>query len=211
LIVIAIDGPAGAGKTTVARAVAAALGFKHVDTGGMYRAVALLSLERGVDPSDGSALEEICRQVDIWAVDGEVAIGGRDVSELVRRPDVTQIVSVVAAHPEVRSQMTRSQRSMAQSVDVVMEGRDIGSVVFPDADLKIFLTASLEERSRRRSAESGGDPAEVQRLILQRDSADEGRDASPLAVAQGAIEVDSTGRSIDDVVAEIQRSLEDIR
>jgi cytidylate kinase len=211
LTVIAIDGPAGAGKTTVARAVAAALGFKHVDTGGMYRAVALLSLERGVDPSDGSALEEICRQVDIWAVDGEVAIDGRDVSELVRRPDVTQIVSVVAAHPEVRSQMTRSQRSMAQSVDVVMEGRDIGSVVFPHADLKIFLTASLEERSRRRSAESGVDPAEVQRLILQRDSADEGRDASPLSVAQGAIEVDSTGRSIDDVVAEIQRSLEDIR
>jgi len=211
LTVIAIDGPAGAGKTTVARAVAAALGFKHVDTGGMYRAVALLALERRVDPSDGSALEEICRQVDIWAVGGEVTIDGRDVSELVRRPDVTEIVSVVAAHPQVRSQMTRLQRSMAHSVDVVMEGRDIGSVVFPDADLKVFLTASLEERSRRRSAESGVNPAEVQRLILQRDSADEEREASPLAVAEGAIEVDSTGRSIDDVVAEIQRSLEDIR
>lgn len=207
MTVIAIDGPAGAGKTTVARAVAAALGFKHVDTGGMYRAIALLALERGIAPEDAVALQEISRQVDIFAADGVVMIDGRDVSDRVRQPDVTQIVSLISAHPEVRAEMTSLQRELASGNDVVMEGRDIGSVVFPDADLKVFLTASLEERARRRSAESGDDPREIERLIRERDSADEEREASPLAVADGATEVDSTGRTVDEVVAEIRQAL----
>lgn len=208
MTVVAIDGPAGAGKTSVATAVAEALGFEHIDTGGMYRAVALLAIESSIDPSDGERLAEVCRENEVRAVGGKVLIGGRDVTTRVRERDVTGLVSVVAAQREVREEMTAAQRALAGEANVVMEGRDIGSVVFPDADVKIYLTASLEERARRRSAESGDDPREVQLSLGSRDTADSARDISPLAVPEDALFIDSTGRSIGDVVSDICREVE---
>lgn len=211
MTIVAIDGPAGAGKTSVATAVASALGFKHIDTGGMYRAVALMAIESAIDPSDGERLAEMCRRTPPRATDGEVLIGERDVTIRVREPDVTEIVSLVSAQTEVRQEMTMAQRALARGVDVVMEGRDIGSVVFPDADVKVYLTASLEERARRRSAESGDDPREIQLSIHTRDTADSDRDVSPLTIPDDAVVIDSTGRSITDVVTEIRAQVEQKR
>lgn len=211
MTVVAIDGPAGSGKSTVAKAVAERLGFAHIDTGGMYRAVTLLALEGAVDPTDGERLGEISRQVDIKAVEGMITIGGRDVSGRVRDPDVTELVSVVAAHPPVRHEMTAMQRRLASEEDVVMEGRDIGSVVFPDAEVKIFLTASMDERVQRRAAETGEDPDHIRDTIASRDTADSERETSPLARPEGAILIDSTGRSIEEVVSEVVRAVEAAR
>lgn len=210
MTVLAIDGPAGSGKSTVAKAVANRLGWAHIDTGGMYRALALLAIEVGVDPADGERLAEISRQVDISAIDGTVTVGSRDVSNRVREPDVTEMVSQVSAHPAVRAEMTARQRQLAGNRDVVMEGRDIGSVVFPEAEVKVFLTASLEERVRRRAAETGEDPAELLVSMGSRDAADTRRAASPLARSKEALLLDSTGRSIEDVVSEVVVVVESI-
>lgn len=205
---VAIDGPAGAGKSTVARAVAESLGWRYVDSGALYRAIALATVERGVDPADHDAVGEIAEAAEV-DVDGRVVrLDGRDVSERVRDPDVTRLVSQVAAQPRVRAALLDKQRAFAVAGDVVIEGRDIGTVVAPDAEVKVFLTASVAERARRRAlqlglGEDGATLGEVARSISDRDAADAGRDLSPLLQADDAHVVDTTGLSLDEVVARI--------
>jgi cytidylate kinase len=202
--VIAIDGPAGSGKSTVAKAVAARLGVAHLDTGAMYRAVALAALRRGVDPGDEDAVARVAREADV-VVDDTVRVDGVDATADIRGPEVSRAVSAVAANPEVRREMVRRQRTWAQFRDgAVVEGRDIGSVVFPEADLKVYLTASDETRARRRAEEGGDvDYDAVVADIARRDKVDSTRGASPLVVAEGARVIDTTGRSVDEVVQEV--------
>ena len=189
-MVIAIDGPAGAGKSTVARAVADALGFTYLDTGAMYRAVALARL-RGEE------------HADVAFVDGHVTLDGEDVSGQIRTPEVSEEASRVAAERSVRERMVDRQRELLSTGDWVAEGRDIGSVVAPQAEVKVFLTADPRERAVRRAKELGADPEQILREVNERDERDTTRAESPLVKAEGAREVDTTGRSIDDVVAEI--------
>lgn len=208
MTVIAIDGPAGAGKTTIARGVADALGWDYVDTGAMYRAITLGALRRGVDPADASAVERVAREAKIVSAGRTISLDGEDVSEAIRTADVTRSVPVVAAHAGVRASLVELQREAARTRDVVMEGRDIGSVVVPDAPVKVFLTASLEERARRRTGELGLEPsrdglAGMEARIAERDAADSTREASPLQRAPDAIEIDTTGRSIEDITRAI--------
>lgn len=201
--VIAIDGPAGAGKSTAARAVADWLGLTYVDTGALYRALALAALEAGVEPDDPHGLVSIAEGAGIRLDRNRVLLGDRDVTDRIRTPDVTAIVSEVAAHPAVRRSMLDRQRRMAAAGGVVMEGRDIGTAVVPEADLKVYLTASLEERARRRWEEAPaayGSLATVMDTIAARDRSDAGRSVSPLAQAADAAVVDSTDMSIADVV-----------
>jgi prephenate dehydrogenase len=204
--VIAIDGPAGAGKSTVAGEVARRIGLERLDTGAMYRAVTLLALERGVDLFDEPALAVLARSMDL-SVGERIVLEDKDVTEEIREPAVTDAVSVVAAHPEVRAELVRRQRAwVAANGGGVVEGRDIGSVVLPDADLKVFLTADSAERAWRRAAEEGADPSQVATTaesIRRRDELDSTRVASPLRAAPGAILVDSTGRSVEEVVEEV--------
>lgn len=195
-LLVAIDGPAGAGKSTVSTAVARQLGLERLDTGAMYRAVAALAIERGVAPDDTDAVAALATTAEI-DVGPKVTIDGIDVTHAIRSPEVGQAVSVVAANPDVRSQLVRRQRDWAAAHGGgVVEGRDIGSVVFPDAELKVYLTASAEERARRRHDES---PEGVAR----RDRIDSTRDASPLRQADGAHHLDTTGRTVQDVVEEV--------
>ena len=192
--IIAIDGPAGSGKSTVSRALAARLGIARLDTGAMYRAVAWAALRRGVDAHDREAVAALAANSDIDLEDDRVLLDGHDITAAIRSPEVNHAVSLVAANPAVRREMVERQRSWAgRHGGGVVEGRDIGTVVFPDAGLKVFLTASAEERSRRRSEET---PEGVAR----RDHLDSTRDASPLSVADGAHVIDTTGRSVSDVV-----------
>ena len=195
-LLVAIDGPAGAGKSTVSTAVARHLGVERLDTGAMYRAVAALALERGVAPDDASAVAALATEADI-VVGPQVTIDGIDVTDKIRSPEVGQAVSLVAANPEVRAQLVRRQRDWAAAHGGgVVEGRDIGSVVFPGAQLKVYLTASPEERARRRHDEA---PEGVAR----RDRIDSTRDASPLRQADDAHHLDTTGRTVQDVVEEV--------
>jgi len=187
-MIVAIDGPAGAGKSTVARATARALGFRYLDTGAMYRAAGLAE-----DPV----------AADIRLEDGRVLLDGRDVTDEIRTPEASERASIVAARPEVRAAMVAKQRAMLASGDWVAEGRDIGTVVAPDAELKVFLTADPRERARRRAAELGLDPDAVLREQVLRDERDRTRAASPLVPAPDAIELDTTGLTIDEVVARI--------
>ncbi len=207
MTVIAIDGPAGAGKSTVARRVASALGYRHLDTGAMYRAVALAGLERGVGPEQAASLEQLAADLDLAIVGDRVLVEGRDVSERVRQADVTRAVSAYSAVPGVRAVLVRRQRELAAQRDVVMEGRDIGAAVVPDAAIKIFLTASIRERAFRRLADRDSDDtvtvAELEASIRARDEADATRAASPFVCAPDAVVVDSTGKDVDDVVAEV--------
>ncbi|MGH2807218.1 MAG: (d)CMP kinase [Actinomycetota bacterium] len=204
---IAIDGPAGAGKSTVARAVAASLGFAYVDTGAMYRAITLAAIDKGVDVIDGIALADVARSVAIATDGNRMLLDGKDVTDEIRRRDVTAKVSVVSAHPQVRHALLEVQRRAASDGDVVMEGRDIGTKVLPDAEVKVFLTASLEERTTRRARELGvEDDAgldQLRRSIETRDAHDSSRSTSPLERAPDAIAIDTTGKSIAEVVAEI--------
>ena len=194
--VIAIDGPAGAGKSTLSRALAKHLGIDRLDTGAMYRAVAWGALAAGIDPGDQPAVAALARSLSI-SVGDEVTADGTDITGAIRTPEVNRAVSVVAANPEVRATMVDRQRQWAdEHGGGVVEGRDIGSVVFPHADLKIYLTASGEERARRRS-EEGSD------LVARRDHLDSTRAASPLEIAEGARVVDTTGRPIGAVVEEV--------
>ena len=189
-MVIAIDGPAGAGKSTVARAVADALGFTYLDTGAMYRAVALGRL-RGVDGAE------------VGFEDGRVTLDGEDVSQLIRTPEVTEEASRVAAEREVRARMVDRQRQLMSTGDWVAEGRDIGTVVAPDAEVKVFLTADPRERAQRRAQQLGADAEEILRQQQARYERDSTREASPLVLADGAEELDTTGLTIDEVVARI--------
>jgi cytidylate kinase len=196
LPVIAIDGPAGSGKSTVSRALAARLGVDRLDTGAMYRAVAWASLDRTIDPGDRDAVAGVARTIEI-SVGDRVSVDGADVTEAIRGPEVSAAVSAVAANPEVRAVLVRRQREWAaEHGGGVVEGRDIGSVVFPGADLKIYLTASVEERARRRP-EEGAD------AVARRDRIDSTRPVSPLGVAEGARVIDTTDRSVDDIVEEV--------
>ena len=200
LPVIAIDGPAGSGKSTVSRALATRLGIDRLDTGAMYRAVAWASLDRAIEPGDLDAVAEVARSIDI-AVGDRVQVDGTDVTEAIRGPQVSAAVSAVAANPEVRAVMVQRQREWAtEHGGGVIEGRDIGSVVFPRADLKIFLTASAEERARRR-------PEEGAAAVARRDRIDSTRPVSPLGVAEGARVIDTTDRAVDDIVEEVVRWL----
>ena len=194
--IIAIDGPAGAGKSTVSRRVAEQLGLQRLDTGAMYRAMAWVALREGVDPGDTEAVAAVARQATI-EVGERVTAEGVDVTEAIRSPEVNQAVSAVAANPAVRRLLVdRQRRWVDKHGGGVVEGRDIGSVVFPDATLKIYLTASPEERARRRSEEGSEG-------VARRDRLDSTRAASPLEVADGARVVDTTERSIDSVVDEV--------
>ena len=195
-MVIAIDGPAGAGKSTVARAVADELGFTYLDSGAMYRCVALAALERGLEPA------EVAGQLRIEPLD-QVWLDGRDVSAAIRTPAVSEAASQVAADPLVRAAMVAEQRRLMRAGDWVAEGRDIGTVVVPDAAVKVFLTASPEERARRRAAQIGADVDTVLAEQTIRDQRDETREHSPLAPAEGALVLDTTGLSQADVVAQI--------
>lgn len=199
--VIAIDGPAGSGKSTVARAVAWRLGVEHLDTGAMYRSVAFAALRAGIDPSDEPVVSALARRLEI-VVDDRVLVDGDDATEAIRGPEVSVAVSAVAQIPSVRAELVRRQREWVTARGgAVVEGRDIASVVLPDADVKVYLTASDEERARRRAGEPGQpDDALVAADLARRDRLDSGRSASPLVVAGGAVVIDTTGLSVDEVV-----------
>ena len=211
-VVLAIDGPAGAGKSTVAERLANELGFFYFDTGALYRAVAVRCLDLGLDLADESALADVVGRIDIQVrpasiQDGrqiDVILEGRDVSHEIRTPGVDAIVSRVAASPAVRAGLIDLQRRQIQGQGTILAGRDIGTVVCPDADLKIYLTASSRERAERRLRQVGGDEAElaaVQQAIDDRDRSDASRAIAPMARAEDAVDVDTDGKSVDEVVA----------
>ena len=205
--VVAIDGPGGSGKSTVAQEVARRLGWSHLDTGAMYRAVAWAVLRDGVDPADAAAVTAVARDLDL-EMGERVRVGAVDVTAEIRTPEVTAVVSAVSAHPGVRAEMVRRQRRwVAAHPGTVVEGRDIGSVVFPAARLKAYLTASEEERARRRAAQTAERPGGVAAELARRDRLDSTRAASPLVVPQGAVVIDTTGISIDEVVRTILERL----
>ncbi len=202
-MVIAIDGPAGAGKSTVARGVAAALGFEYLDSGAMYRCVALAALRAGLPLGDGAALGRLAERLEIEPAGDALRLDGEDVSEAIRRPEVSAAASRVSAHPEVRAAMVARQRELIRSGRYVAEGRDIGTVVSPDAPLKVFLTADPEERARRRAAQTGEPLGAVLEAQARRDARDRERDHGALRAAPDAIELDTTGLGVEDVIARI--------
>jgi cytidylate kinase len=202
-MVIAIDGPAGAGKSSVARGVAAALGFTYLDSGAMYRCVALAALERGLDPDDTAALGELASSIEIEPGEGAVLLDGRDVTEAIRRPEVAAAASRVSVHPAVREAMVARQRALLDGGRYVAEGRDIGTVVAPHAPLKVFLSASDQERARRRASESGEETAAVLEAQRRRDERDRGREHGALRPAEDSVSLDTTGLELDQVVARV--------
>ena len=202
-MVIAIDGPAGAGKSTVARSLADELGFTYLDSGAMYRAIALAALRSGIDTGDGEALGRLARDAEISLRHGTVELDGEDVNAAIRAPEISDAASEVSVHPPVREAMLARQRELIDSGRYVAEGRDIGTVVSPGAPLKVFLTASLEERARRRAGETGESENAVAEALTGRDARDERREHGALRVADDAVEVDTTGLSIEEVVGMI--------
>jgi CMP/dCMP kinase len=197
-VLIAIDGPAGAGKSTVARALASELGFTYLDSGAMYRCVALLSLrDPGADPG---ALAE---QARIELSDARVLLDGEDVSAAIRTPEVSEAASRVAALADVREALVAKQRALIAGGDWVAEGRDIGTVVAPEAELKVYLDADPAERARRRASELGAEEGQVLAEQTLRDERDRGRAASPLREAEGAVRIDTSGRTVAEVVAQV--------
>ena len=206
---VAIDGPAGSGKSTVAAGVAARLGVPHHDTGALYRAATLACLRAGVDLEDGAACRAVAEQAQIDRRDGRTWLEGDDVEAEIRGDEVTAAVSTVAAHPEVRKALEPLQREMADRVGGVMEGRDIGTVVLPHADVKIFLTASVDERARRRAEQLGiADHTELIEDIQRRDRLDATRATSPLREAEDAVRIDTTEMSLDEVIDEVVHQVE---
>ncbi len=203
-MVIAIDGPAGAGKSSVARALAERLGFTYLDSGAMYRCVALVALEQGVDLDDEGALGVLAGALSISLEGDRVELGGREVGAAIRDPRVTEAASRVSVHRPVREAMVAGQRQLIATGRYVAEGRDIGTVVSPDAPLKVFLTASAEERAQRRAAQIGEDPASVLTAQAERDARDEGREHSALRPAEDAVELDTTGLALDEVVDRLE-------
>jgi cytidylate kinase len=211
LRVIAIDGPAGSGKSTVARAVAEALGLQYLDTGAMYRAVAFAALRRGVDIDDADAVGRLAQEFELrMDADGSVRVDGADATIEIRGPEVTRAVSIVAAIPGVREEMRSRQREWAtRRGGGVMEGRDIGTVVFPDATLKVYLDASPAVRAARRSKEvTDLDYETVAADIAKRDALDQGRTDSPLRTADDAVTIDTSDLTVDQIVAEVLEHLD---
>ncbi|EGK14055.1 (d)CMP kinase [Kroppenstedtia eburnea] len=209
---VAIDGPAGAGKSTVARRVAAELGLTYVDTGAMYRAITWKTLQENKDPEDEASVSRLARDTDLRLTAGkggvDVWVDGEKVTEAIRTPEVTSQVSRIAGQAGVRKVLTDKQRAMARQGGVVMDGRDIGTQVLPNADVKVFLTASIEERAQRRHLELVRrgfevNPEQLKEEIRNRDEKDRNREHSPLRPAEDAVHVDTTGLSIEEVVQSI--------
>lgn len=209
--VIAIDGPAGSGKSTVARALATRLGLEYLDTGAMYRSVTFAALRRGVDPSDADVVGRLAGDVTITLSPDAVVVDGADATIEIRGPEVSRAVSIVAANPAVRTEMVRRQREwVAAHGGGVLEGRDIGTVVFPDAEVKVYLTADPEVRAQRRSKEvTDLDYETVAADLARRDALDQGRDASPLAEAEDAFLLDTSGLTVDEIVEVIAARIGD--
>jgi cytidylate kinase len=209
VLVIAIDGPAGSGKSTVGKRLAAQLGLEYLDTGAMYRGVTFAALRRGIDPAEADVVARLARQVELEVTEDRLVVDGVDASIEIRGPEVTRAVSIVAANPDVRAELVRRQREWAaERGGGVLEGRDIGSVVFPDAALKVYLTAAPEVRAARRSQEVTDLSYEtVAADLARRDALDQGRADSPLSLADGAVVVDTTDRAIDDIVADLAARL----
>lgn len=209
-LIIAIDGPSGAGKSTLSKALAAELGYTNIDTGAMYRVVALLATRRRIPLDDASALRKLCRQMQLEFRNGggeeRVWVDGEDVSAAIRAPEVSLLTSRVAACAAVREELVRMQQQLGRAGGVVLEGRDIGTVVFPQAEVKFFLSASAEERGRRRFDElqARGVDVDLQQTIAEvraRDAADSNREHAPLCRAEDAIDIDSTALNIDQVLS----------
>jgi CMP/dCMP kinase len=205
-MIVAIDGPAGAGKSTVARSLAARLGFRYLDTGAMYRALTWLALERGVGLDDGDALGALAESSSITFDAERVSIDGQDVTDAIRQPEIDRLVSSVARHPEVRELMRDRQRELAEQGDAVIEGRDIGTVVCPNAEVKVYLVANAAERARRRTADRPEIGAEALATDLRlRDQ----RDAAQMQPAPDAQTIDTTDLDVDEVVDSIERLVDD--
>jgi CMP/dCMP kinase len=209
--VIAIDGPAGSGKSTVARRLATRLGLEYLDTGAMYRAVTFAALRRGIDPADPEPVAALARTVDLDVAVDAVRVDGVDATIEIRGPEVSRAVSLVAANPEVRTELVRRQREWAtERGGGVLEGRDIGTVVFPDAVLKVYLNARPEVRAERRAAEvSDLDYETVAADMARRDALDQGRDTGPLVRPDGALELDTSDMTVDEIVDELARRIGD--
>lgn len=214
-LLIAIDGPSGAGKGTVARALAARLGYRHIDTGAMYRALAWKASLDGVDLADEAAVAALGERAAFDVEAGRIAIDGHDVKAAIRTPEIDKAAAAVARHPAVRRVLVARQRTFGEGGGVVMEGRDIGTVVFPDADVKVYLDASPEERARRRAADpahtsaKGTQLSDVATALAERDKSDSTRAASPLSVAHDATIVDTTGVPIEDVIERVLKLVAD--
>ena len=221
-LLITIDGPAGAGKTTVSRLLAGRLGYRYIDTGALYRGVAVAARRRTVDPQDDAALGRLLEGIDLNFLPGEggqrLTVGGEDITEDIRTPEISMLASAVSARPVVRAYLLKVQRELGRQKGAVFEGRDMGTVVFPEAEVKFFLSASESTRALRRFAEiqakTGASLEEVERDMRLRDEQDSTRALAPLAPAPDAIRIDSTGLGIDQVVdlmvAHIQARLEQL-
>jgi cytidylate kinase len=202
-VVIAIDGPAGAGKSSVSRALAERLDATYLDSGAMYRCVALRALRTGADPDDPAAVVPLAEALDLSMQGERVTLDGENVSAAIRTPEVSAAASRVSVHPGVRAAMVERQRELLADGAWVAEGRDIGTVVWPGAELKVYLTATDEERARRRAAESGEEPDRVLAAQRERDGRDRDREHGALTTAPDSVEVETTGAGLDDVVEQI--------
>ncbi|OPZ25135.1 MAG: Cytidylate kinase [Deltaproteobacteria bacterium ADurb.BinA179] len=211
---VTIDGPAGSGKSTIARQVADRLGFVYLDTGALYRAAALAVDEAGADSTDGDACAEVVRRAGIGLEHGRVSMGGRDVTEAIRSHRISSLSSQIAVHPQVRDALLDLQRSFREKSPLVAEGRDTGSVVFPDADVKIYIDASAQERARRRHRElvSKGVDISYEKVLndlKERDQRDATRSIAPLVVPQHAVVVDTTHLRIGEVISKVLKVVQD--